>query len=189
MIRKLSSSSSSFTSTITSTVASGSNFIKSTQGARLSLGSDSRYFSDNGTNLLCTGNFFPAASVTYDMGSNSAFWGTAYLHAVTLNSGQIRDSSSTARITVNNATGNIYAAEVADSGSAVAHDYDNTTTLSTSGAKLVRHKNNGTEKCFIDKDGQYENVVTGKGIILKSPDGTRYLITVANGGTVSVAAA
>lgn len=34
-----------------------------------------------------------------------------------------------------------------------------------------------------------ENTVNGAGIILKSPDGTRYRITVANGGTLTVAAA
>ena len=34
-----------------------------------------------------------------------------------------------------------------------------------------------------------ENTVNGEGIILKSPDGTRYKITVANGGTLSIAAA
>lgn len=38
-------------------------------------------------------------------------------------------------------------------------------------------------------DKVIENTVSGKGIILKSPDGTRYKITVANGGTISVAAA
>jgi hypothetical protein len=34
-----------------------------------------------------------------------------------------------------------------------------------------------------------ENTVAGAGIVLKSPDGTRYRITVANGGTLSIAAA
>jgi len=34
-----------------------------------------------------------------------------------------------------------------------------------------------------------ENTVNGGGIVLRSPDGTRYLITVANGGTLSVSAA
>lgn len=34
-----------------------------------------------------------------------------------------------------------------------------------------------------------ENTVNGAGIVLKSPDGTRYRLTVANGGTLSIAAA
>ena len=34
-----------------------------------------------------------------------------------------------------------------------------------------------------------ELVETGEGIIMKSPDGTRYKLTIANGGTVSVSLA
>ena len=34
-----------------------------------------------------------------------------------------------------------------------------------------------------------ECTTSGGGVILKSPDGTRYRITVANGGTLSIAAA
>jgi hypothetical protein len=34
-----------------------------------------------------------------------------------------------------------------------------------------------------------ENTTSGEGIILKSPNGTRYKLTVANGGTLSIAAA
>lgn len=45
------------------------------------------------------------------------------------------------------------------------------------------------EKLFIIKDGTIENTTNGAGIVLKSPDGTRYRVTVANGGTVAVAAA
>ena len=37
--------------------------------------------------------------------------------------------------------------------------------------------------------GKLETTVAGEGIIVKSPDGTRYKITVANGGTITVAAA
>lgn len=45
------------------------------------------------------------------------------------------------------------------------------------------------EKLFIIKDGTIENTTNGAGIVLKSPDGTRYRVTVANGGTIAVAAA
>lgn len=38
-------------------------------------------------------------------------------------------------------------------------------------------------------DGNYELVRNNKGIILQSPDGTRYLVRVANGGTISITAA
>jgi hypothetical protein len=36
--------------------------------------------------------------------------------------------------------------------------------------------------------GDIEASAISKGVILKSPDGTRYRVTVANGGTLSVAA-
>ncbi len=36
--------------------------------------------------------------------------------------------------------------------------------------------------------GDVEVDTIAKGVILKSPDGTRYRVTVANGGTLSVAA-
>ena len=37
--------------------------------------------------------------------------------------------------------------------------------------------------------GMPELATTGEGIVMKSPDGTRYKVTVANGGTIAVAAA
>lgn len=47
----------------------------------------------------------------------------------------------------------------------------------------------GVSKATVDKDGQLETLGAGLGVILKSPDGTRYRITVANGGTLTVAPA
>ena len=44
-----------------------------------------------------------------------------------------------------------------------------------------------SSKCTVD-DGDFETTTAGKGIILKSPDGTRYKITVANDGTVTSSA-
>lgn len=46
----------------------------------------------------------------------------------------------------------------------------------------------GTALASISKDGELEETTAGKGIILKSPDGTRYRITVANGGTLTTTA-
>jgi hypothetical protein len=37
--------------------------------------------------------------------------------------------------------------------------------------------------------GEYEQTIAGNGIYLKSPDGTRYKVTVANGGALTVTAA
>lgn len=50
---------------------------------------------------------------------------------------------------------------------------------------------NGTyvEKFFVRANGEIESTVIGAGFVLRSPDGTRYRITVANGGTLSVAPA
>jgi hypothetical protein len=46
-----------------------------------------------------------------------------------------------------------------------------------------------TEVAAINADGEYEHMTAGKGIILRSPDGTRYRITVADGGAVSAVTA
>lgn len=45
------------------------------------------------------------------------------------------------------------------------------------------------EKAFIAKDGTVELTGAGVGIVLRSPDGTRWRLTVANGGTLSITAA
>lgn len=44
-------------------------------------------------------------------------------------------------------------------------------------------------KLEVIKDGTVELKVTGAGIVMQSPDGTRYRLTVANGGTLTIAAA
>lgn len=78
---------------------------------------------------------------------------------------------------------------VANGGSAVGVQVGTINTMSTSGAKLVSFINNSTEKAFVGYDGNIETTVVGSGFILKSPDGTRYRITVANGGALSTTAA
>lgn len=86
-------------------------------------------------------------------------------------------------------TAHVYSA-VANGSSAVAVQLHALSNFSTAGAKIVSVcNNNTTEVCFIDFNGQYENRNSGKGIILKSADGTRYLLTIANGGTVTVGVA
>lgn len=47
---------------------------------------------------------------------------------------------------------------VADGGSAVGYLFDTTNALSTSGAKIASFGNNGTEKAYIDKDGNINAV-------------------------------
>ncbi len=77
---------------------------------------------------------------------------------------------------------------VADGVGVVAYIFDTHNLLSTSGVKLLSIKNQGTEKVYIDKDGVIEITPAGQGIILASPDGTRYKLTVANGGTLTITA-
>ena len=76
-----------------------------------------------------------------------------------------------------------------DSGTSVQVVSDGHVTLTVAGSKLHSFRNNTVEKSFMDIEGQYENTGNGNGIILKSPDGTRYRLTIANGGTTAVAAA
>ena len=66
--------------------------------------------------------------------------------------------------------------------------YDETNYLSAtvdSSGNLTIDTTGGT----IKTPDVIENTVAGEGIILKSPDGTRYKITVANGGTLSISPA
>lgn len=67
---------------------------------------------------------------------------------------------------------------------------------STANALEIKVGNNGgTTAMSVRNDGSInisgviENTTSGEGIVLKSPDGTRYKITVANGGTLSITAA
>jgi len=78
---------------------------------------------------------------------------------------------------------------VADGGAAVAGYVRTDAAWTTAGAKLWSFRNNNTEKAFVDKDGNVEVTTVGAGFILKSPDGTRYKIVVADGGALSATAA
>jgi len=77
---------------------------------------------------------------------------------------------------------------VADGATAVAYIEDTHNNLTISGAKLKSFRNQGSEKVSIDKDGVIEITTVGQGVILKSPNGIRYKLTVANGGTLTVIA-
>lgn len=63
-------------------------------------------------------------------------------------------------------------------------------TPSTAKLLSIRTGVTGTEveKANIKASGEVEVIGAGVGIILRSPDGTAYRLTIANGGTVSVAA-
>jgi len=73
----------------------------------------------------------------------------------------------------------------ATGGTSYILDTDNALTTSN----ILSLKNQGTEKAFVNSDGEVELTTVSKGIILKSADGTRYRLTVANGGTLTITAA
>ncbi|MHB1065426.1 MAG: hypothetical protein ACYC1Z_13225 [Georgenia sp.] len=77
----------------------------------------------------------------------------------------------------------------ADGATAAAFDVDTNTAWSNAAATLQRWRNAGTTKSSIMSNGEFEHAVAGAGIVLKSPDGTRYRLTVANGGTLVIAGA
>jgi hypothetical protein len=65
-----------------------------------------------------------------------------------------------------------------------------TETATGSGAKnLIDAQVGGASKFKVTNTGMAELGATGEGIVMKSPDGTRYKLTIANGGTVSVSTA
>ncbi len=68
----------------------------------------------------------------------------------------------------------------------IGYDASYYASFTVSSAGNLTLTNTGTT---IYTDKVIENTVNGAGIVLKSPDGTRYSLTVANGGTLSIAAA
>lgn len=79
--------------------------------------------------------------------------------------------------------------EGADGAASVAGLINTTTAWSNATSRLWSFRTNNVEKSAIMSNGEFEHAVAGAGIVLKSPDGTRYRLTVANGGTLSIAAA
>lgn len=59
---------------------------------------------------------------------------------------------------------------------------------SASGIPLVIQQG-ATNVAYVNRTGEYENLVNGGGVLMRSPDGTRYRVRVANGGTIEVVAA
>jgi hypothetical protein len=76
---------------------------------------------------------------------------------------------------------------LADTSGTRALQLKSATTL-VSGA-IAGFYNGAGERALVNADGELENLVNGKGIILRSPNGTRYRITVDNSGNLITAAA
>jgi hypothetical protein len=145
----------------TSTAASGANAITlATDGARLKVGSGaSAYLYFDGTYIRTPGGLTADGSVF------AAELRAPAIYPATTNPVMLRGRA------VNGAT-------------AVAVKSANDVALSTAGAKVhAFYSDNGTtEVASVRKDA------STWGIRLRSPDGTWYLLTIANGGTVSVVA-
>lgn len=76
-----------------------------------------------------------------------------------------------------------------DGASAVAAIVNSAFQFTTAGSKLLSIQNLSAEKAFVGYDGTVELLGSGVGIVLASPNGTRYRITVTNAGAINVAAA
>jgi hypothetical protein len=53
----------------------------------------------------------------------------------------------------------------------------------------IQINQDATPVARVNNDGEYEHLTAGKGDLYRSPDGTRYRLSIANGGTISVTAA
>lgn len=75
----------------------------------------------------------------------------------------------------------------------IAQDAGGTSPLALQGGAtsttIVKFLNGtGVEKSKIDTSGNYENEIAGQGVIMASPNGTRYQLTVSNAGALVITA-
>lgn len=109
-------------------------------------------------------------------------------------SGSVNAGSAGFGVTASGFTHDITAGwAITDGASAEAVRVLSTTAFANAGASIMTWRNSNvfsaTPVMKLLIDGTFEATTAGVGIILKSPDGTRYRLTVANGGTLSIAAA
>lgn len=118
---------------------------------------------DTMTGQLTSQIVAPSADSTYTLGTSSLYWKETYTDKLFLNSTATLDGSTAGVMNVN---ANI------DMNWHELYGAWNISAYNT-----------------ITAGGDVEVTDATKGIILKSPDGTRYKLTIANGGTVTVSAA
>ena len=75
-----------------------------------------------------------------------------------------------------NVAGGKLTANVADGASAIGFTFNNTVSLATSGAKLVSFQNAGSEKFYIDKDGNV-GVVSGMAVGFQGSGNVENVVT------------
>lgn len=127
---------------------------------------------DNAGNIVTQG--------TINTGVNTLFAGVGTFGANTANAsctGSAGGSAPTSCGTSGTAGFKVYG-NVADGASAVGVVIDNTTSLTTLGAKIVSVRNNGTEKLSVDKDG---NLLLASHLSCTMAAGTTCTVTVPTG--------
>lgn len=107
--------------------------------------------------LTVGGHLKPSADIQYDLGATDRRWRYIFTDGY-------KDGNNVIRVYTPANNFNRYVGTPANGASAIAHEFDST-SLTTSGAKLASWKNNGVEKAFIDKDGGgYFDASSGIGI-------------------------
>lgn len=196
------------TDPFTSKAASGSNAIALTDGQRVSLGTGFAYLFSDGSQIVIAGDALQAKqNGTGDVIAGRVRTGIA--GALTVQGGPLNNASAIAVVTnsdgaltavgsklhsFQNAT--VEKAYVDKDGLVNAPEFrvGNQKRIFTSGANLSMQYESGFVFNVTDGGGLHgvqfnssgiEVTTIGEGFILKSPDGTRYRITVANGGALS----
>ncbi len=112
--------------------------------------------------ITAGGGVVPSASASYNLGSASAGWYSAYL------TNGVLDLAGNARLAVTASSSTTVLGAIADGATNVAVILNNSVTMSTAGAKLLSVRNNGTEKASIDYAGNFSGG-TVNGITLFAP--------------------
>jgi hypothetical protein len=146
-------------------------------------GVEKAFFTKDG-GLTVGGSVLPLASASLALGSTTRIWNDLFIF-------QIRDADNRMRFSAQGNQVSIHRSACPNSAGAVGHSFRQAVTITNSAAKLASwfSDDGATERSSISPEGEYECTTAGKGIILKSPDGTRYRLTVADGGTLSIGAA
>lgn len=161
-----------------------SNAIKIPVNTRLSLGNDSRYLYDSND------GWWRFAGVSVQFLNNLATGADRYVTC-----GQVIATSTAAAPQFQSQT--TYTpmwfssgmANPAASASNPAYLFRPSAALDAGDALMSWRTSTDAELLKLWVGGELEQITSGAGLILASPDGTRYRLTVANGGTLSIAAA
>jgi hypothetical protein len=163
------------------TTGTSNSFFGANAGQANTTGSFNSFFGTNAGLANTTGSFNSFfgtnAGLANTTGTSNSFFGR--------DAGRFQADGTTTLTTVSNCVylgANVRGFSNADSNSIVIG-----TSAIGRGANTTTFGTSSTTNTAVF--GDYESLTNGGGMILRSPDGTRYKITVANGGTVNVAAA